>query len=320
MKNKNVIFTSLSLFFFGLFLILGSSQVNAENPPTGIMQPKFRTTVGETIQGEYSPRNFREISVLTSRIMLHVMETSRAAEAEDLTKAKRELSQAKSLIQIVRSLLPTVQSTVTIKNNAGDVVYNDARNVQDDLIPIFDGATADRIIHPLMEMKRGMLAADGTRINDPNLTNMTVWVDLKLVEHKVRAAERLLDRKNTRDAATQLRTAQSDGVSLIQTENHTSLIRAVEALALAERLIEQGLTAAAKDNLLIARTELQYYQSTRRSSGEAREIADLARRINILTQEIGKPGSIESVRNVSGEILGWFKLNARRGQALDTRS
>ena len=96
---------------------------------------RYTTTITSKAEGELKPEDFRQVSVLGSRILTHVNNAARFLAEEKADNAKAELEKAQTLAKVVHDLLPvTTVSTITTDSQGKEVYRYDDR-VQNDQIP-----------------------------------------------------------------------------------------------------------------------------------------------------------------------------------------
>src|SRR5689334_14605838 len=102
----------------------GSSQpaANQAAKPTTIATgsgEKYKTTVDEKPGGELSPEDFRQASLLSSRVLLHLNEAVENIQEDRLDDARAALESGLGLIKVVRDLLPSTEVTTVVRDSKG---------------------------------------------------------------------------------------------------------------------------------------------------------------------------------------------------------
>src|SRR5208282_3569289 len=172
---------------------------------------QYKTTVERKTEGDLAGEDFRQASLLTSRVVLHLNKAALYLGGEKNDQARQELESGLSLIGIVRRLLPTTTVTTIVRDNEGKEVYRYVDRVQEDSIPLHEGLVAVNMMEPITDAKQGEAAVHGVRLADAELIHTSVLVKLDYVESKLNRALRLLKDK-PEDALAQLALAQSQGV------------------------------------------------------------------------------------------------------------
>lgn len=276
-------------------------------PPTAITTgsgKQFKTTVERKSEGELSAEDFRQVSLLSSRVVMHLNEAVRSLNDSRADEARGQLEKGLGLTNVVRRLLPTTEVTTTVQDANGTEVYRYVDHVQDDRVPLHEGLVAVEVVEPISDAKRDAAAVKGVRLADADLIHTSVLVDLNYVERKLkRALEFLKDKPD--DALAQLLLAQSAGISFSVNKQDNPLVAAQLALQLAERMVAQNRPEAAKANLEQARYQLDLYRGLV-AEGDQEEIRKLAADITKLQGNIEKAGAGGDIREFWHRITQWF--------------
>lgn len=281
----------------------------AAAPPTSIdtgSGKQFKTTVDRKTEGELSPEDFRQASLLTSRIVMHLNDAASNLLDERVGEARKELEQAVALVGVVRKLLPTTTVTTVVHDADGKEVYRDVDRVQEDRIPLFEELIAVNILEPITEAKEDAAELAGVRLADADLLHTSVLVELDYVERKLNRALKLLEKEDgAEEAVAQLLLAQSHGVSFDVNKEDNPLVNAQMALQLAERMVEQGREEAAKANLQLAKNHLELYRGLL-AKGETEHVRKLQGEITKLQGAIASKDAAETIRGFWDRVTSWF--------------
>lgn len=265
---------------------------------------QYKTTVDRKVEGELSAEDFRQASLLSSRIVLHLNKAARHLIDEQNDEAREELEKGQALVKVIRELLPTTIVTTVVKDSNDKEVYRYVDRVQEDRIPLFEGQVAVKIMEPIADAKQDDASLQGLRLADAELLHTSMLVELGYIEGKLNRALKLLEDK-PEDALTQLVLAQSRGVNFSVNKEDNPLVESQLALQLAERMVEQGREEAAKANLQLARNQLELYRGLL-AKGESEHVKKLQDEISKLQGEIGRKDAAESIRGFWDQVAGWF--------------
>lgn len=274
---------------------------------------RYLTTVNQKTEGELSPEDARQASVLSSRILTHVNNASDFLADEKPDQARTELELAQSLADIVRELLPVTTVTTVVEDAEGNEVYRYQDQIQDDRIPIFEGLITVEVVEPIVDAKQEQAALQGVQLEDANLIRTSTLMDLSYVEQKVRQALRNLEEPN--DALADLLLAQAYGVDFVTREEDHPLVEAQAALRLAERQVREEKFEGASANLELARLHLETYR-TLIDEAEGSRVRELEEEINALESDLSQPDAAGKIRNFWNRVTGWFVQEP--GQAAHT--
>lgn len=296
---------------FLVFIALAFAPASASEPVTSVTgsEDGYHTTTRTRTQGSLDDEDFRQVSLLTSRVLGHVNAASQHLMDEDREAARPELEKARRLVGVIREILPVTEVETVVRDPDGREVYRHRERVQDDLIPVYEKMIALEVIRPIVDAKKDQAAVAGIELSDAEFYHTSVLVDLDYVERKLARAERLLDRPD--EAASQLLLAQLQGVQLDMQQKDDPLAKAQAALRLAERNLEQGKLEGARANLRLAQTHLDTYRTL---VGEQRTdaVAELQERIGELSVRLEEPGALASLRGFWSRVTGW--MTDRPGQ------
>jgi hypothetical protein len=273
----------------------------------------YQTTVQRDTKGELDSKDLHQVSLLTSRIVGHLNESIRCLLDDNADAAKPEIEKGRQLVKIVRDLLPVTTVTTTVKDAKGKEVYRDIAEVQDDRIPLYQGAIEVNVIEPVVEAQEEEAKLKGLRLADAGLLRTSVLVDLTYVERKLNRAAELLDKPE--DALKQLALAQTRGIEVAVDEEDHPLVAVQSALRLAERMVEEGKQDAAKSNLQLAQIHLETYKALlSKEAGE--KVKKLQDDIAELSGKLAVQDAADKVREFWERVVSWFQ--EKRGQAVTT--
>jgi YfdX protein len=265
---------------------------------------QFKTTVDRKTEGELSAEDFRQASLLSSRIVLHLNKAAKRLGDEQNDQARQELEKGLALVNVVRGLLPMTIVTTVVHDVDGKEVYRYVDRVQEDRIPLHENLIAVKTVEPITDAKQDEAAVQGLRLADAKLLHTSILLELDYVEGKLNRAIELVDDK-PKDALALLMLAQSRGLNFVVNKEDSPLVEAQIALQLAERMVEQGREAAAKANLQLAKNHLELYIGLL-AKGKSEHVAKLQREITKLQSEIGRKNAAESIRGFWDQVAGWF--------------
>ncbi len=270
---------------------------------------KYRTTVEQKPGGLLSPEDFRQASLLSSRILLHLSEAAQNIDQDQPEDAKSQLEEALSLVKIIRELLPTTEVTTIVRDSKGNEVYRDVDHVQDDRVPLHEGLVAVKVVEALTDAKRDAANVTGVRLAEADLLHTSVLLELDYVEGKLMKALHSLP-DNSDEARQQLELAQMDGISYVVNKQDNPLVAAQMALQLAEQMIKQQRIEAAKANLQEAKNQLVLYRGVV-GEREDDEVKKLEADITKLQANIGKTTAAEEIRGFWNQVANWFSREHR---------
>lgn len=265
----------------------------------------YTTTVERTKEGELSAEDFRQASLLASRIVMHLNRAVVQLNEQRAEEAREELAKGVALVGVVRDLLPTTVVTTLVRNSGGEEVYRHVDRVQDDRLPLHEGLVAVKVVEPIVEAKQEAASLEGIRLADADLLHTSVLVELDYVERKLDRALDLLDDK-PEEALAQLVLAQSHGVTFSVNREDNPLVEAQLALQLAERMVNQDRHKAAKANLQLAKNHLALYRDLIAEDEESEHVGELEEAITKLQSNITKNEAVAEIREFWDRVAGWF--------------
>lgn len=284
-----------------------ADDASQANVPTTISTGSgklYKTTVDRKTEGELSAEDFRQASLLTSRVVLHLNKAGVYLADDKADQARQELEKGLGLVQVIRKLLPTTTVTTIVRDKDGKEVYQYTDQVQEDQIPLYEGLIAVNTMEPIMDAKQGEAAVQGVKLADAELLYTSVLVNLAYVESKLNHAMKLLKDK-PQEALAQLAQAQSRGLEFMVNKQDDPLVKAQMALQVAERMSEEGREQAAKANLQLARNFLELYRGLL-PAGKSEHVGKLQEEITKLQGEIGRKGAAATIRGFWDRVASWF--------------
>jgi hypothetical protein len=292
-----------------------STNVSTSSTNTYGSGRQYKTMIERHSEGELSAEDLHQASLLTSQLLLHLNEAAQHLSDGRGNEARPKLEKAESLAQVVRSLLPVTAVTTVIKDAADREVYRDVQRVQDDQIPIFEGAVAVEVVEPIIEAKKDEASLKGVKLADADVIRTGMLVDLSYVERKLKRAMDLISKPQ--EAAVELAHAQTQGVRFYAHKEDSPLVQVQYALRLAERMVREKKYEGAKANLQLAKVQLEAYRALV-DDAAGKPVADLEKEIQKLSGELQSPGTADKIRGVWAKVVGSFKREA--GQAHQTGS
>jgi hypothetical protein len=282
-----------------------TEQVEGETSATTGSGDRYKTTITEVTRGELKPEDSRQVSVLGSRVLVHVNNAARFLDKGSADEAKTELGSAQTLIKLVREILPVTTVSTSIKDTQNSEVYRYEDRVQDDQIPIIEGLINIDVVQPLVDAKKEQANLKGVKLADVDLIHTAVLLDLAYVEGKiVRALEHLNEPEKAR---SELVTAVSNGIRFTLNKKDDPLVRVQSALRLAEQQVREGKHEGAKANLAIARVQLDAYRTVV-GDASATVAVDLEKEIAALEDRTREAGAADKIREFWNRVSGWFTL------------
>lgn len=297
------------------------APANVASTPSSITTgsgKQYKTTVDRKTEGELSAEDFRQASLLTSRVLLHLNKAVFYLGGDKNDQAREQLEKGLALIGIIRRMLPITTVTTIVHDTDGKEAYRYVDRVQEDNIPLHEGLIAVNTMEPISDAKQGEAAVHGVRLADAELLHTSVLVRLDYVENKVNRALRLIKDK-PEDAVAQLALAQSQGVDYVVNRQDDPLVKVQMALQVAERMSEEGREEAAKANLQVAKNYLEFYRGLL-PVGKTEHVSKLEGEITKLQGEIGRKGASSTIRGFWDRVASWFVRNSGETRATGTDS
>ena len=260
---------------------------------------RYQTTVKRSTAGDLSSADLNQVSLLTSRIVNHLNEAANDILDENPTGSRSNIENARKLIKVVRDLLPVTTVTTVVNDANGKEIYRDVDRVQDDRIPLYKEMISMEVVQPVLDAKEKAAELKGLKLEDADIIHTSVLANLSYIERKLNRAMSLLDKPD--DALMQLALAQTQGIELVVNENDDSLVKAQQALKLAERMVQDGNTEAAQQNLKLAQIQLGVYRELMgKDAAAAKDIKQLESDIAALTPKVQK-------KETAGIIRGFWQ-------------
>lgn len=265
---------------------------------------RYETTTTRLREGELSAEDFHQASLLGSRVLTHLNGALENLDYQQLDAVRADLDKSRTLIKIIRELLPTTTVTTVVKDTVGQVVYRHVDHVQDDKIPLFESSIDVEIIEPVAEAQDRESTVGGLKLADASRLYTSALLDLSYVDRKIASALAHLD-EEADQAAAALLLAQINGVEFVVNEEDDPLVDAQAALRTAERMVEQEEFEAARTNLKLAKTHLAVYRGLL-SKEEGEKVRDLEARITRLEDNVEDATAAATIRGFWDEVTGWF--------------
>jgi len=284
-----------------------AATANGASTPTSIATgsgKQYKTTVDRKTEGELTAEDFRQASLLTARVVLHLNKAGVYLADDKKDQSRQELEKGLALVEVIHRLLPTTTVTTVVRDKDGKEVYRHVDQMQDDKIPLFEGLIAVNTMEPITDAKQGEAAVHGVKLTDAELLHTSVLVNLAYIESKLNHAMKLLKDK-PEDALAQVTMAQSRGLEFMVNKQDDPLVKAQMALQVAERMSEEGREQAAKANLQLARNFLELYRGVL-PAGKSEHVEKLQGEITKLEGEIGRKGAAATIRGFWDRVASWF--------------
>jgi hypothetical protein len=270
---------------------------------------KYKTTVDQKAGGELSAEDFRQASLLASRIVLHVNEAVEDLDQDRAADARAAVQKGLELAKLVRDLLPTTEVTTSVRDSKGTEVYRNVDRVQNDRIPLHEGLVAVKVVEAITDAKRDAASVKGVRLADADLVHTSVLLELDYVEGRLKRALNALPAKPA-DALKQLVLAQSQGVTFSVNKEDNPLVAAQLALQLAEQMVKEDQVEAAKANLQLAKNQLVLYRGLV-GKHESDDVKKLEEDISKLQGNIETADAAANIRGFWDRVANWFSREHR---------
>ncbi len=181
----------------------GAITGGEESPTTTVKRiGKLYTTIVERkTEGELSKEDFQQVSLLGTRVIKDLNGAAEHLIDEHHDEATCDLEHARTLVKVIRDILPVTIVDTVVKKVDGEEIYRNTDRVQDDLIPIFESRVAIEVMEPILDAKKDTAAVKGIRLADADLIHTSVLLDLGYVERKVRRCLSLMNEKPDRALA-----------------------------------------------------------------------------------------------------------------------
>lgn len=291
---------SICLVFCFVFSFTASANASTD----GQYQVDLKREAGTPL----SPEKFYEVVFFTARTVFHTLEAVRALEADDAQTAVDESGKARALIAVVGGMLPTAKIDMRIKDDKGNVVYEDERRVQAREIPIYQGMTNVQVVQPIIKFKKRQALIKGYEtVNDVEVYSQ-VWVDIEYLDDWLVVAQGYLGTNKIDEAYGALTEALFVGVRVEYAEVAREYADAVRNLVLAASQADAGDVREAVKSLKKARNSFTKYAKNE-SLEDDPDILDFLKEIKTLEDEMRstvKPGKIRAL---------WYKLVKRQPRA-----
>lgn len=311
LRQGNLLESVSAFLLIALSLTVALNAYGAEDAENGGMYStsagsgdKYRTTVERSTHGELGHDDMRQVTVLASRVLLHINAAVESLIDDASDEALRQIEYAQAVARIVRDLLPLSTVATRVEDAKGEVVYSYTENVQDDRIPIYKSTLMVEVVKPIIEVRKDEASLQGLALQDADFIYTSALLDLGYVERKLHRAAELIAEKD--QALRQLTLAQTEGLALKTNREDTSLAKAQAALQLAERMVGENKVESAKANLQLARLHLESYRSIA-NDPKAVEISTLRKRIDELSDSLQEQGmSTAQERDESRGLIQGF--------------
>jgi uncharacterized protein (DUF2267 family) len=316
--------TELSLattMLLTLVLTLPASAAPADNKTAPTVNvtgsgTKYTTEVTRKTTGEICAADLRQASLLTSQVMGHVNTAILNLADNDKDAAKDVMTKAKSLIGIVRDMLPVTAVTTVVKDAKGKAVYTHTESVQNDVIVLYTGVASIDVLNDILDAKKADVEGEDYLGSVDIYTSVSA--DLGYIERKVDAALRNLD--DPLVAHEQLLLAQINGVDMTIAEAENPLLEARLALQIAEMQVDNKDFESAKDNLSMATIKLDEYRALG-GQAKADPIKAISDEIETLKQNIEGNEIAKAIRSCWHKTVQLFDHdNPRTAKAKEVQT
>lgn len=246
----------------GALTTLGTSAIYAmasHNKPSSV-QEKITYSPGRSI----SPQEEQVISSAASKILRHIAQARADIHNKDLESAKTQLGLANTLLDIIKTSLPTTEVKDRIWVAKKHLEYEDTQEVVPDLVPIYTSLNEVLDYMPVKEakahldkakthLKQGDKQAAVKELDATDASLMYTEIDLpfNITRRLVADATADLDKSDTKAAEAadkSLKTAE-DNVSFLTVGIDEPLVPAKSALWRATRDFAKGANDGARHEL-----------------------------------------------------------------------
>lgn len=273
-----------------------SYAMASQSKPSSV-QEKITYSPGRSI----SPQEEQVISSAASKILRHIAQARADIHSKDLESAKTQLGRANTLLDIIKTSLPTTKIRDRIWVAKKHLQYEDTQEVVPDLVPIY--ASLNEVVDymPVKEakahldkakrhLKKGDKKAAVEELDATDASLMYTEIDLPLntTRRLVADATADLDKSDTKAADTSLKTAE-DNVSFMTVGIAEPLVPAKSALWRASRDYAKGAFDAAKGELNVAIAYLEQSADSTDSFVRA-EAGKLLTQARALEDKVGQGG------------------------------
>jgi hypothetical protein len=219
--------------------------------------------------GTILPENDSVISSAAIKVLRHIAQARFHIHEKDPSRAQSELKQARTLIAIIRTRVPTEKVKDRIWIAHKHLSYESTEDVMQDLVPIYDSLdeiedvvpvekTREHINKAKKHLKEGAKKSAGEELKlaDEALRYNEIDQPLGNTERHVINAQALLKKKELQKADAALKSAEK-GVEFISLMSYTPVIQARNSLRHASKNFAAGELAAAKKDLQEAKISLE---------------------------------------------------------------
>ena len=229
------------------------------------IEEKITITPGGTI----TPENESIISSAATKVLRHIAQARFRIHEKDLARAQNELKQARTLIAIIRTMVPTekIKDLIWIANK--HLSYESTENVMRDLVPIYASLDEIEDFVPVEKsrehinkakkyLKEGIKKGAGEELifADESLLYNEIDLPLGNTERHIINAQALLKKQELQKADAALKSAET-GVQFISLMSSAPVIQARKSLWHASKNFAAGELVAAKRDLKEAKTALE---------------------------------------------------------------
>lgn len=302
-----------SLVFATLLTVLASLSMLAAPAATSAMKSgprkdvtgsgeKYKTEITRSTHGAISETDLQQASLLTSQVIGHVNRAVADLADNNPNDAKKVLAKAKTLVGIVRDILPTTDVTTVVRDAKGKEVYRYSETEQKDVIELFGEVAVVDVLNDVLEAKKTDTA--GQEYVGSVQVYTSVMADLGYIERKIDAAMAAMD--DPIEAKNQLILAQVKGIDMSVSEVESPLMEARRALKIAEIQVKEKAFDLAKDNLTRAKLKLDEY---RLLFGKTKDkaIKEITSKIDTLQQDLNKEGVSSAIRECWQKTVKLFQ-------------
>jgi hypothetical protein len=243
-------------------LIMGTLFSSAERAE-GI-EEKITVTPGRAI----TPSEESTISSAALKVLRHIAQARADIHVKDLPKAQVELKQAQTLLEIIKTTVPTDKIRDRIWVAKKHLSYEDTETVMQDLIPIYatlddieEFASMDKAKEHIDKAKKHLKSGDKKgaeeelKLADEAVIFTEIDLPLKETERHITDAQMFLTKKESKKADAALKSAE-EGVQFLSMVDSLPVLQARKSFWQATQNYTAGRLEAARTDIKEAKAYL----------------------------------------------------------------
>lgn len=274
-------------------IILGAGVVNTQTVLAAGIHEKLSVVPGRTA----SPVEERIMSRSAAKVLRHIANARAAIHAKDLSQARTNLKQARTLLEIIRSARPTTKVIDHIWAAKKQLNYRTTREVGLNLIPIDAELTDIADVLPVEQarkhlgkarqyLKKGKKGSAGAELDEVQNALIYTEVDLPLssTDQAVIAAEGLLAKNKPEEADKMLAVAE-DNVQFMSVATKSPLAQSRRSITQAIRDYASGRYHTARVDLAAAGSWLAQAKNSV-DQGTQKKLAEMEKSVQTLSKDL----------------------------------